>query len=65
VHLQKAFEELPEMQRRTLELFYFEGLALREVSAELSESLGNVRHHFYRGLERLRNSALVQRLGRK
>ena len=62
VQLEKAFEALPELQRTTLELFYFEGLALREIGEKLNEPLGNVRHHFYRGLERLRKSALVQRL---
>jgi RNA polymerase sigma-70 factor, ECF subfamily len=62
VQLEKAFEELPKMQRRTLELFFFEGLELREISEKLNEPLGNSRHHFYRGLERLRKSAFVQRL---
>lgn len=62
LQLQKAFEQLPEMQRMTLELFYFEGLDLREISEKLSEPIGNTRHHFYRGLERLRKSAFVQRL---
>ena len=62
VQLERAFEELPEMQRLTLELFYFEGLDLREISQRLDEPLGNSRHHFYRGLERLRKSAFVQRL---
>jgi RNA polymerase sigma-70 factor, ECF subfamily len=61
-HLQKAFEELTEMQRRTLELFYFEGFELKEISERLHEPFGNVRHHFYRGLERLRKSPSVQRL---
>jgi RNA polymerase sigma-70 factor, ECF subfamily len=60
--LQKAFSELPDVQRVTLELFYFEGLDLREISVRLNEPLGNTRHHFYRGLERLRKSAFVQRL---
>jgi RNA polymerase sigma-70 factor (ECF subfamily) len=60
--LQNAFEELTQMQRRTLELFYFEGLDLREVSERLREPFGNVRHHFYRGLDHLRNSAAVKRL---
>jgi RNA polymerase sigma-70 factor (ECF subfamily) len=60
--LEKAFEQLPEMQRLTLELFYFEGLDLREISNKLNEPLGNSRHHFYRGLERLRKSAFVQKL---
>lgn len=61
-HLQKAFEGLTEMQRRTIELFYFEGMQLREISEKLHEPFGNVRHHFYRGLERLRKSPSVQRL---
>jgi RNA polymerase sigma-70 factor (ECF subfamily) len=60
--LQRAFEELPHMQRVTLELFYFEGLDLREISEKFNQPLGNTRHHFYRGLERLRKSAFVQNL---
>ena len=62
VQLEKAFEELPSNQRLTLELFYFEGLDLREISQRLNESFGNTRHHFYRGLERLRRSAFLQGL---
>jgi RNA polymerase sigma-70 factor (ECF subfamily) len=61
-HLRSAFEELTNIQRRTLELFYFEGLELREISERLREPFGNVRHHFYRGLERLRKSPVVKRL---
>ena len=61
-HLQRAFEDLTPMQRRTIELFYFEGMELREISERLHEPFGNIRHHFYRGLERLRKSPSVQRL---
>jgi len=57
-----AFESLTQMQRVTLELFYFQGLELREISERLNEPIGNVRHHFYRGLERLRKSPAVKRL---
>jgi RNA polymerase sigma-70 factor (ECF subfamily) len=63
--LEKAFHDLPEMQRRTLELFYFEGLQLCEITDKLDEPMGNIRHHFYRGLDRLRRSAFVQRLREK
>jgi RNA polymerase sigma-70 factor (ECF subfamily) len=63
--LEKAFEELPERQRRTLELFYFEGLDLRKISEKLGEPLGNVRHHYYRGLKKLQKSAIVQKLREK
>lgn len=65
VLLERAFEDLPEIQRRTLNLFYFQGLELREISESLKEPLGNVRHHFYRGLEKLRKSAFVRRLREK
>ena len=60
--LQTAFEDLSAIQRRTLKLFYFEDLDLREISERLHEPLGNVRHHFYRGLERLRKSSIAERL---
>jgi RNA polymerase sigma-70 factor (ECF subfamily) len=60
--LQCAFTDLTDIQRETLQLFYFEELGLREISERLHEPLGNVRHHFYRGLERLRKSAIAERL---
>ena len=60
--LERAFAELPDEQRRTLEMFYFEGLELREIADQLNEPLGNVRHYYYRGLERLRKSAFVGKL---
>lgn len=62
--LQGAFENLTHIQRETLKLFYFEGLGLREISEQLQEPLSNVRHHFYRGLERLRKSSVIERLRR-
>ncbi len=60
--LQFAFQELTPLQRETLKMFYFEDLELREISERLQEPLGNVRHHFYRGLERLRKSSVIERL---
>ena len=52
--LRAAFDQLPERQRTTLELFFFEGYSLREISDRLSETLENTRHYYYRGIERLR-----------
>lgn len=60
--LHSAFEELTENQRKTLKLYYFDDLDLREISERLRKPLGNVRHYFYRGLERLRKSATAERL---
>jgi RNA polymerase sigma-70 factor (ECF subfamily) len=60
--LEQAFTELPDAQRRTLAMFYFEGLDLREIAGKLNEPLGNVRHFYYRGLQRLRKSAYIGKL---
>jgi RNA polymerase sigma-70 factor (ECF subfamily) len=54
-----AFEELNEKQRAALHLYYFEGLDLREIAQKLDETFENTRHHFYRGLDRLRKSAIA------
>lgn len=52
--LQKAFNDLTEEQRETLRLCFFEGHTLEEVAAAMNQSYANVRHHYYRGLEKLR-----------
>ncbi len=57
--LHAAFAELSEKQRATLEMYFFEGLDLREISERLTETLENTRHFYYRGLERLRKSAVA------
>ena len=64
-YLERALAELSEMQRRTIEFFYFADLDLREISERLSEPLGCVRHHLYRGLEHLRKSTVLSTLRRK
>jgi RNA polymerase sigma-70 factor (ECF subfamily) len=50
----QALGNLNETQCRVLKLAYFEGLSLREIAERTNETLGNVRHHYYRGLNRLR-----------
>ncbi len=52
--LQKVLAALSEDQRETLRLHFFEGYTLAEISKKLRQPLGNVRHHYYRGLETLR-----------
>lgn len=54
--IQTAFHELSDKQRLTLEKYFFEGLSLREISEHTGERLENVRHSYYRGIERLRRS---------
>jgi RNA polymerase sigma-70 factor (ECF subfamily) len=52
-----CFDYLTESQRRTLEMYFFEGFNLREISERVCETLENTRHYYYRGLERLRRAA--------
>jgi RNA polymerase sigma-70 factor (ECF subfamily) len=55
--LKTAFSELSDRQRETLEAFFFEGLNFAEIAERTGEDVKNVRHHYYRGLERLRQLA--------
>jgi RNA polymerase sigma-70 factor, ECF subfamily len=50
----QALRSLSETQSRVLKLAYFEGLSLREIADRTEDTLGNVRHHYYRGLNKLR-----------
>jgi RNA polymerase sigma-70 factor (ECF subfamily) len=52
--LENILNSLSVDQRETLRLHFFEGYTLAEVSEKLGQSLGNVRHHYYRGLNKLR-----------
>jgi len=45
---------LTEDQRNTLSLHFFEGYTFDEIAAKLDQSLGNIRNHYYRGLDKLR-----------
>lgn len=50
----EALESLPDAQRQTIEMFFFEGLDFKEIAQRRNEKFSNVRHHYYRGLQRLR-----------
>jgi len=52
--LEKMLGALSEDQRETLRLYFFEGYTLTEISSRLEQPLGNVRHHYYRALDKLR-----------
>lgn len=53
--VQQALAQLSEEQRKTIELVFFEGLTMREIADQTGESYDAVRHHYYRGLERMRS----------
>jgi len=53
--IQRGLQALSPVQKRVLQLAYFEGLTMKEIAEGTGESLGNVRHHYYRGLDKLRD----------
>jgi RNA polymerase sigma-70 factor, ECF subfamily len=54
--LRKTLDEMSEDQRETLRLYFFEEYTLGEIAAQLGQSAGNVKHHLYRGLDKLRRN---------
>jgi len=58
--IQHGLATLNEKQRKTIELACFHGLLLSEIAERMKESLPNVRHHYYRGLQALRKFLQTQ-----
>jgi RNA polymerase sigma-70 factor (ECF subfamily) len=54
--LQKIFETLTENQRQTLRMHFMEGYTLDEIATKLGQSRGNIKHHYFRGLDKLRKT---------
>ena len=52
--LNKVLKALSEDQRETLCLHFFDGYTFAEISQKVGQPLENVRHHYYRGLDKLR-----------
>jgi RNA polymerase sigma-70 factor (ECF subfamily) len=61
--LQRLMIGLSENQQKTLRLYFFEGYTLDEIAAKLGQSKGNVRHHYFRGLDKLRKHIFQARSG--
>ena len=60
--LKKVMSDLTAEQLQTLRLHFCEGYTLAEIGKKLGQSLGNVRHHYYRGLEKLRRQVRESKL---
>jgi RNA polymerase sigma-70 factor, ECF subfamily len=52
-------------QWETLRMHFFEGYTISEIAQKRGESVGNARHHFYRGLEALRKQVFSGDLSRR
>jgi len=55
-------ESLSQDQLRVLELYFFEGFAIHEIVEATGQSIGNVRNHYYRGLEKIRRHVFGAKL---
>jgi RNA polymerase sigma-70 factor (ECF subfamily) len=60
--MQGLLDSLTEDQRNTLSLHFVEGYSFDEIAAKLNQSLGNIRNHYYRGLEKLRKQMFPGKL---
>src|ERR1700704_5812802 len=60
--LQRVFDALSENQRQTLQMFFVEGYTLGEIAARLNQTRGNVKNHYFRGLEKLRKQLFGSKL---
>jgi RNA polymerase sigma-70 factor (ECF subfamily) len=61
--MQGLLASLTEDQRKTLSLHFFEGFTFAEIAVKLDQSLGNIRNHYYRGLDKLRQQMFPGKLG--
>lgn len=62
--LKQALDELPEPQRRAVEMAFFGSLTHEQIAADLSEPLGTVKARIRRGLLRLRGKCVQLGIGR-
>jgi RNA polymerase sigma-70 factor, ECF subfamily len=59
--LTEALALLNQHQRQVLQMVFYEGLDLHEIATQIGQTFSNVRHHYYRGLLRLRESLTTRK----
>jgi RNA polymerase sigma-70 factor (ECF subfamily) len=60
--LRRVDEALSDVQRRVLHLHFFEGYTVQEIASLIGQSVGNVRNHYYRALEKMRRELFTASL---
>jgi RNA polymerase sigma-70 factor (ECF subfamily) len=53
--VRQSMDSLPDKQKSVIGMVCYEGLSLREIADRTGDSYASVRHHYYRGLHRLRS----------
>src|SRR5271170_8003979 len=53
--LQQGLKTLNGPQKQVVELASYDGLSMKEIADKTSDTVSNVRHHYYRGLQKLRS----------
>jgi RNA polymerase sigma-70 factor (ECF subfamily) len=53
--VRESMSALSDTQRSVIEMACYEGLSMREIAERTGDSFVNVRHHYYRGLRKLRS----------
>jgi RNA polymerase sigma-70 factor (ECF subfamily) len=61
--LRQGLSTLSGSQKQVVELVSYDGLSMKEIADKTGDSLSNVRHHYYRGLQKLRS--FVERTPKK
>jgi len=53
--VRQSLNALSDKQKSVIEMVCYEGLTMREIAERTGDSLVSVRHHYYRGLQKLRS----------
>jgi len=53
--VRQSMKALSDPQRKVIEMACYGGLSMREIAERTGDSFVNVRHHYYRGLQKLRS----------
>ena len=53
--LKQGLKTLNGPQKQVVELASYDGLSMKEIADKTGDTLSNVRHHYYRGLQKLRS----------
>jgi RNA polymerase sigma-70 factor, ECF subfamily len=55
VPVRQSMNAQSDTQKSVIELACYEGLSMQEIAERTGDSFANVRHHYYRGLQKLRS----------